>query len=140
MMKKFLGPILVLAAMVAFAFMAVGCNGTKSPTEPNVSNPWPVKVVVLDVVTGRGLKSALVSFSGTTADGFTLTTGVDGKTEAVTIYQPLAPTQLNLRVQSGGIVSGASYKDFTGSIGFTKSYDPREAKEVWVGTVYLTQA
>ena len=125
---------------LVFLVGSMACDGKKSPTEPGVDTPWAVRVRVLDLTTQRPLKGATVSFIGTSGDGVSLPTDEDGLTQAVTIYQRNAPQQITVHVETSGISPRpSSYSTFTGAVGFTESFDPRENKSVWIGNVYLTQ-
>ena len=140
-MRNRILPLIGLTLGVAFAIVAIACDGKKSPSEPGVDTPWAVRVRVLDLTSQRPLKGATVSFIGTSGDGVSLPTDADGLTQAITIYQRGTPQQITVHVETAGITAvRPGYAPFTGAIGFTESYDPREAKSVWVGNVYLTQA
>lgn len=134
-MKQFLFSVsLVLVAFV------VGCSQKNSPTAPKVDTPWAVRVRVLDASTQRPLRNATASFIGTSGDGVSLPTDENGLTQAVTIYQPNAPQQITVHIEAGGILpASVVFSNFTGAIGFTESFDPRENKSVWIGNVYLTR-
>lgn len=132
---------LFVSTLLLLAFTLAGCNQKSSPTEPGVDTPWAVRVRVLDVITQRPLNNATVSFIGTSGDGVSLPTNEDGLTQAVTIYQTTAPQQITIHVESGGIIliDSLAFNNFTGAVGFTESFDPRENKSVWIGNVYLSR-
>lgn len=124
---------------LAVALLASACTKSSSPTE-HVDNGWPVKVFVRDSYTQRALQNARVTVWSTAGVPIYATTDQNGTFTSTTVYQPSAPSVLNVFVQAGGIVSNGSYHDFSGPVTFAEAYDSGEAKKVYAATILMTQS